>query len=63
MEEKISFSVLSRNLTDFLLKNSYIDTSVQKGGIPGVTGYLEHPGVVTQLIREVGEGKGDLVVL
>lgn len=48
-------------MTDFLLKNAYIDTSVQKGGIPGVSGC--HTGVVTQLIREAREGKGDLVVL
>ncbi len=34
------------------MKNAYIDTSVQKGGIPGVAGCLEHTGVVTQLIRE-----------
>lgn len=50
-------------MTDFLLKNGYIDTSVQKGGIPGVSGCLEHTGVVTQLIREAREGKGDIVVL
>lgn len=49
-------------MTDFLLKNSYIDTSVQKGGIPGMAGSLEHTGF-TQLIREVCEGKGALVVL
>ena len=63
VEGKIFFSILSRRLTDFLLKNGYIDTSVQKGGIPGVSGCLEHTGVVTQLIREAREGKGDLVVL
>ncbi|KAL1266763.1 hypothetical protein QQF64_002438 [Cirrhinus molitorella] len=63
VEGKIFFSILSRRLTDFLLKNAYIDTSVQKGGIPGVSGCLEHTGVVTQLIREAREDKGDLVVL
>ncbi|XP_054628013.1 uncharacterized protein LOC129179159 [Dunckerocampus dactyliophorus] len=63
VEGKIFFSILSRRLTDFLLKNAYIDTAVQKGGIPGVSGCLEHTGVVTQLIREAREGKGDLVVL
>lgn len=63
MEGKIFFSILSRGMTDFLLKNEYIDTSVQKGGIPGVPGCLKHTGVVTQLIREVRGGKGDLVVL
>ncbi|XP_053183947.1 LOW QUALITY PROTEIN: uncharacterized protein LOC128367182 [Scomber japonicus] len=63
VEGKIFFSVLARRMTAFLLKNKYIDTSVQKGGIPGVPGCLEHTGVVTQLIREAREGKGDLAVL
>lgn len=40
-----------------------MDTSVQKGGVPGVPACLEHSGVVTQLIREAREGKGDLAVL
>ena len=34
VEGKIFFSVLSKRLTNFLLKNNYVDTSVQKGGIP-----------------------------
>ncbi|XP_053176235.1 uncharacterized protein LOC128359949 [Scomber japonicus] len=55
--------ILSHRLSDFLLRNQYIDTSVQKGGIPGVPGCLEHSGVVTQLIREAREGKGNLSVL
>ncbi|XP_061896860.1 uncharacterized protein LOC133645950 [Entelurus aequoreus] len=63
VEGKIFFRILSRRLTDFLLKNAYIDTSVQKGGIPGVSGCLEHTGVVSRLIREAREGKGDLAVL
>lgn len=63
VEGKIFFSILARRMTDFLLKNKYIDTSMQKGGIPGVPGCLEHTGVVTQLIREAREGNGDLAVL
>ncbi|KAK0141886.1 Transposable element Tcb2 transposase [Merluccius polli] len=63
VEGKIFFAILSRRLTEFLLKNEYIDTAVQKGGIPKVPGCLEHTGVVTQLIREAREGKGDLAVL
>ncbi|XP_067284127.1 uncharacterized protein [Pseudorasbora parva] len=63
VEGKIFFSIVARRLTDYLLRNSYIDTSVQKGGIPKVPGCLEHTGVVTQLIREARENKGDLVVL
>lgn len=60
---KIFFSIVTQPLTEYLLKNKYINTSVQKGEITGVPGCLEHPGVVTQLIREVQEGKDDLAVL
>lgn len=52
MEGKIFFSVLSRRMTEYLLKNAYIENSVQKRGIPGVSRCLEHTGVVTLLIRE-----------
>ncbi len=45
---------------DFLLKNGYFDTSVQKGGVPGVPGCREHTGVVTQLIHKAREIRGDL---
>lgn len=45
------------------MKNSYIDASVQKGGVPGVPGCLEHTGVVIQLIREARESRGDLATL
>ena len=62
-ESKIFFGILSRRLTKFLLSNGYIDTSVQKGGIPGVPGCLEHTGVVSQLLKEAKEGKKDLAVL
>lgn len=50
-------------MADFFLKNGHIDTSVQKGGIPGVPGCLEHTGVVPQLLREARENKDNLVVL
>ena len=63
VEAKIFFSVMSRRLSTFLVKNNYIDTSVQKGGVPGMPGCLEHTGVLTQLIREARENKGNLAVL
>lgn len=63
VEGKIFFSIISQRLSDYLLKNQYINPSVQKGGIPGVPGCLEHSGVVTQLIREAREGKGNRAVL
>ncbi|XP_060938981.1 uncharacterized protein LOC133018922 [Limanda limanda] len=63
VEAKIFFSAVSKRLCTYLAKNTYIDTSVQKGGIPGMSGCVEHTGVVTQLIREARENKGNLSVL
>ena len=62
-EGKMFFGILSRRLSNFLLKNNYIDTSVQKGGVAGMPGCIEHTGVVSQLIREAKENKGNLAVL
>ena len=42
IEGKIFFGVLAKRMTAFLLHNKYINTSVQKAGIPGFPGCLEH---------------------
>ena len=63
VEGKVFMSILSRRLTSFFLQNNYIDVSVQKGGIPGFSGCLEHTSVLSQLLREARENKGDLAVL
>ena len=62
-ESKIFFSLFSRRLSDFILGNGYIDTSAQKDGVAGMPEGLEHTGVLTQLLREAKENKGDLTVL
>lgn len=62
VECKSFFKTVSNRLMGFLL-NTYIDTTVPKGGIPGVPGCIEHTGVVTQLICEARESRGDLAVL
>ncbi|XP_059211848.1 NACHT, LRR and PYD domains-containing protein 6-like [Centropristis striata] len=36
-----------QSLIEYLLKNQYLHTAVQMGGIPQVPGFLEHTGVVT----------------
>ncbi|XP_068595260.1 retrovirus-related Pol polyprotein from type-1 retrotransposable element R2 [Brachionichthys hirsutus] len=63
VEGKIFFSVLARRITTFMVKNKYIDTSIQKGGIPGFSGCLEHTGILSQLIREAKESKGNRTVI
>ena len=50
VEGKIFFSVMASRLTKYLTENGYINTSVQKGGIPGVSGCLEHATMIWEAI-------------
>jgi hypothetical protein len=63
VEGKIFFAVLAKRLTSFLLDNAYINTSVQKGGVPGFSGCVEHTSAITQLIHEAKTGKKDLTAV
>ena len=63
VEGKIFLSLLSRRMTKFFINNGYIDTSVQKGGIPGVSGCIEHTSVITQVISEARKNRGELAVI
>lgn len=40
-----------------------MDKSIQNSEVVGILGYLEHTGVMKQLLREVKEKKGDLVTV
>ena len=42
VEGKIFFGVLACRMINFLMSNHYINTSVQKAGIPGFLGCLKH---------------------
>lgn len=46
-----------------MIKNGYLNTSIQKGGIPGFTGCLEHTGDLSQMIHEARSKKGNLTVV
>ena len=50
-------------MTSYMTDNNYIDTSVQKGGIPGFPGCVEHTSVISQLIQEAKVNKKDLTVV
>jgi len=52
VEGKIFFAILARRLSTYLTTNGYVDTSVQKGGVPGFSGCVEHTSAISQLIRE-----------
>ena len=50
-------------LVTYTLANGYIDTSIQKGGVPAVSGCMEHTAILSQLIREAKAEKKDLAVV
>ena len=52
VEGKIFFAVLASRLTKYLFTNEYINTSLQKGGIPGIAGCLEHGNTIWEAIQK-----------
>ncbi len=62
-ECKIFFSVLEKRMSTYMIDNGYVNTSIQKGRIPGFVGCLEHTGVLNQMIHEARAKKGDLTVV
>jgi Reverse transcriptase (RNA-dependent DNA polymerase) len=63
VEGKIFFSVLAKRVSTFVLENGYIDTTIQKAGIPGFSGCLEHSCVIWELIKRAKVEKRDLAVI
>ncbi|KAE8291485.1 hypothetical protein D5F01_LYC11093 [Larimichthys crocea] len=54
VEGKIFFGVISQRMAEYLHRNEYVDTSVQKAGISGFSGCLEH---VTMIWRQIQMAK------
>ena len=61
VEGKLFWKLKANAFTTFIMRNQYIDEAIQKGGIPGVPGCLEHTAVLSQLIAEAKKNKKDLV--
>ena len=63
VEGKLYFALRADRLVTYTLANKYIDTSIQKGGVPAVSGCMEHTAILSQLIREAKAEKKGLVVV
>ncbi|GFN88527.1 reverse transcriptase [Plakobranchus ocellatus] len=63
VEGKIVFSIMASRLTKYLTENGYINSSVKKGGIPGVSGCLEHATMIWEAIQRVKSKKLNLNVV
>jgi len=57
------FSVLTQLLTQYLKQNHFIDTSIQKAGISGFLGCLEHNNIIWHQIQTAKKEGKDLHVL
>ena len=61
VEGKLQLGLLAGKITQFTVGNGYIDTSIQKGGVPGIAGCLEHTAILSQLMRDAKKDGKDLV--
>ena len=63
VEGKIFFSIMASRLTEFVMSNQYVDISVQKGGIPGVPGCIEHTSMIWEAIQRAKRNRLSLYVV
>ena len=59
---KVFTSALRNKLFVFLMKNDYIETSIQKGFTPGMSRTFEHTAHLAHLIRQAKRNQRSLVV-
>ena len=57
------FGILANRLAAFLLQNGYINTSIQKAGIPGFPGCVEHCAMIRHTIQEAKVNNNNLSVV
>ena len=63
LEVIIFFWILARRMTTFLMSNHYINTSVQRAGILGFPGCLEHSQMIWNSILSAKRNKTELHVI
>ena len=63
VEGKIFFSVIAQRVSSYLERNNLVDTTVQKAGIPGFSGCLEHTSMIWHQIQTAKKEKSDLHVV
>ena len=61
--KKIFFGVLAQYMTTFLMRNRYINTSIQKAGIPGFHRCQEHSQMIWNSILSAKRDKTELHVI
>ena len=63
VDGKIYMGILAKRTVEYLQRNGYIDESVQKAGIPGIPGCVEHAASIWDTIQEAKKNGSDLNVV
>lgn len=63
VEGNIFFSIVAQRMTTYLKQNNLIDMSIQKVGIPGFSGCLEHTSMIWHQIQTAKREGRDLHIL
>ena len=63
MDGKIYFGILAARVMKFVQANGYINETVQKAGVTGIPGYVEHAFAIWDAIQKSKEEKGELSVV
>ena len=63
VQGKIYLGTLARRLTEFVVENGYVDRRIQKGGVPGVSGCVEHFGAMWETLKDARIMRRDLSVV
>ena len=63
VDGKIFFGILAWRVLAFVQENGYVDESVQKAGVPGIPGCVEHAYTIWDTIQRAKNEKEDLDVV
>ena len=63
VDGKIFNGIIAKRMMTFLLANGYIDETVQKAGLPGTPGCIEHVNTIWESIQDAKREKSDLTVV
>lgn len=62
-EGRLFWTIYQERLADYMLKNGYIDRSVQKAFLPGMAGCIEHATMVSELFKDAKQRQRSLCTI
>ena len=63
VEGNVFFTIMASRLTQYVMSNRCIDTTIQKGGVPGVPGCIEHTTMIWESIQQARRNRLSLYVV